>query len=80
VLKAVTLSLPRPPSPETFWSILNEHDVPYTVCHSETRCHLHDNGPVWQLRLDNVVARMATLSESDRSYPDLQKEKLVLEQ
>jgi len=79
-LKPVTLSAPRAPAEATFWATLKERGVRYTRCFSETRCRLHDNGPVWKSRLSNVIERMAKMCATDSEYANLEAEKLTLTQ
>jgi hypothetical protein len=78
VLDPVKLTPPIPPSPPTFWSVLEQLKCTFTCCHTETRCHLHDNGPVWKLRKNNVVKQMAEQGVSEEKSADLQRELTAL--
>jgi len=50
-------------SPVTFYGILKAHKVRYTTCVNETRCPLHDAGPIKELQLKAVEAKLADINE-----------------
>jgi hypothetical protein len=61
-------------TPATFEKILIEQGVTYTTCHHETRCPLHDNGPVWEVRKKNVLTELSGMDGGDARLPELKKE------
>jgi hypothetical protein len=57
------LSKPTAPSMRVFWKTLLSKRIRHTKCCNETRCPLHDNGPVWELRLKNTLAELRGLGD-----------------
>jgi hypothetical protein len=73
------LSKPTAVTPATFEKILAAKGVRYTTCSHESRCPLHDNGPVWEIRKKNVVAQLCGMPGTDERLPALKKQLRVLE-
>ena len=73
------LSKPTAVTPATFEKILVAKNVRYTTCTHESRCPLHDNGPVWEIRKKNVVTQLDGMPGTDERLPALKKQLRVLE-
>ena len=58
---------------------MKAHEVAFTHCTHETRCPLHDNGPVWEVQLIGVVIELANIQLKDARRPVLLKKKRDLE-
>jgi hypothetical protein len=72
-------------APATFYSCLKRHGLKYSTCKKETRCPIHDNGPVQEKQLARFTSDLAAVQiEIDASGADhanlsvLLKQKTVL--
>jgi hypothetical protein len=70
-------------SPRTFYEILNKKGIKFTKCVNETRCPLHDEGPIKKKQLDKVEATIADLKsrrpDDDNSREAIEEELAQLE-
>jgi hypothetical protein len=72
----IQLSKPTAVTPATFHKVLKAKDVRYTLCTNETRCPLHDNGPIWEVRKKNLLSQLAKIppKSKDPRLPTLHKQ------
>jgi hypothetical protein len=67
----VPLTAPTAVDMKTVKAILTDRNVRFTkVCH-ETRCPLHDNGPVWLVQQADLTKELATMDNHDPRRPVL---------
>ena len=57
-------------TPETFFAVLAERKIKYTVVEHDTRCPIHDKGPVQERQLDIVLSALADLEKEIRLSGD----------
>ena len=77
--KKPVLSEPNSIDSSTLREILKQHEVAFTHCTHETRCPLHDNGPVWEAQLVGVTIELANIEPRDPRRPALLKKKRDLD-
>ena len=73
------LSEPHSIDSSTLRAILKQHQVAFTQCTHETRCPLHDNGPVWEAQLVGITIELANIELRDPRRPAMLKKKRDLD-
>jgi hypothetical protein len=72
----IQLSRPTAVTRATFHKVLKAKKVRFTMCTNETRCPLHDNGPIWEVRKKNLLSQLAEIpaNSKDPRLPALNKQ------
>ena len=55
------------PASETFWKVLEAHDIRFTEVHNPTSCPIHDTGPGNELALAKVNAELEALGNLEQT-------------
>ena len=55
------------PASETFWKVLEAHDIRFTEVHNPTSCPIHDAGPGNELALAKVNAELEALGNLEQT-------------